>query len=122
MFVGPGDGEQSNLALNQQVVRLLVRIGARRSIAGQRADNQLRITRPEMAGTCPETIRRARGKILDEDVRAIEQPRQDLRAFRSFEIQRQRFLRAIQPDEIARHPSDGRVVAITNPLAVSKVP
>ena len=118
MFFGPGDGKQSDLALNQQVVRLLVRIGARRSITGKRADNQLRITRPEMAGTRPETIRRARGKILDEDVRAIEQPRQDLRAFRSFEIQRQRFLRAIQPDEIARHPSDGRVVAASEVAAI----
>ena len=49
-------------------------------------------------------------QVLYEDVGARQQLVQDRRCLRPLEIERQRLLRPIQPDEMARHAVDRRVV------------
>src|SRR6478672_8518137 len=65
-----------------------------------------------------EAIRGTGREILNEDVRALEQPLENGRAGRVLEIERQRLLRPIQPDEIAGESLDPGVVAAGEIAAV----
>src|SRR5439155_9325135 len=49
-----------------------------------------------------ELIHRARAKVLDERIRLVEQPREDLAAGGRFEVERDRLLASIDRHEIER--------------------
>src|SRR5882672_4885861 len=66
----------------------------------------------------PETVRCAGGKILYEDVRALEQLREHAGASRLLDVERQRLLGSIQPDEVTRQSLDRRVVTAREIAAV----
>ncbi len=68
-----------------------------------------------------EAIGGARRKVLHEHIGAFEQTGQHILGFRAFQIEGQRFLRPVQPDEMAREPMHGgvvraREVAVDRPL------
>jgi hypothetical protein len=68
------------------------------------------------AGVETEPVDRSRRQVVHEDIRAGEQPLDDAARGRLLEIERQRLLRAIEPDEIAGQPLDGGVV-VTGEIA-----
>src|SRR5256712_6871304 len=87
-------------------------------MAWPRGDDQAGATRAGVGRRRAEPIGRARREILDEDVRALDEPREDIRATGFLEIERQRLLGSIQPDEVARESLDGRVVPAREVAAV----
>ena len=110
LLLGACDGEQACLALDQQIVGLLVAVRTRRPVPGDIADDERWIGLPQPIRSEGQARRRSRRKILDEYVRATQQAHEDLLSVRLPEIQRQRLLRSVQPDEVTRHAADGRVV------------
>ena len=110
LLLGARDGHHARLALNQQIVGFLVPIRPRVAVAGDIADDERRIGLPQSVRSERQPCRGAGRKVLDEYVGARQQPRQDLFRLRLLEIQRQRLLRAVQPDEMTRHALDRCVV------------
>ena len=82
------------------------------------ADDEARMPVAQDRRGRAQPIGRARRQVLHEDVGAREQPREDAGRFRPLQVQRQRLLRPVQPDEVAREPLDGRVVAAREVAAV----
>ena len=76
------------------------------------------MTRAQVGRRRAEAIRRAGRQVLHEHVGALEEPRQHRLRGGLLEIERQRFLRAIEPDEVARQSADGLVVAAREVPAV----
>jgi len=98
------------LALHQQVVGLLRCVRTRRSVAAQAADDQPWMPDSKVFRAESETIGGSRREVLHEDIGAREQAREYVLRFGAFQIERQRFLRPVQPDEMARQPVHGGVV------------
>ena len=90
---GAGDRDQPDLALHQQVVRFLLRVRARRAVARDVADDQPRMPVAQRRRRRAQPIGRARREVLDEDVRALEQPREHAGRLRLLQVERQRLLR-----------------------------
>src|SRR5207247_11067024 len=105
-----GDRNQPDFALHEKVVRLSAREWARRTVSGDIADDQARVARAERRGREAEPLAGAGTQILDEHVGAHQEPIQDGTRLRMLQIECQRLLRSIQPDEVARKPLHGRVV------------
>src|SRR5262249_4583883 len=80
------------------------------TVSGDAADDETRVARAERCGRKTEPLARAGAEILDEHVGAREQPIQDRPRLRMLQIERQRLLRSIQPDEVARQPLHPPVV------------
>ena len=108
---GAGDRHQPRLGLHQQVVGLLVAVGAGGAVTGDVADDEPRPPGAQRPGVEPEPVRRAGREVLHEDVRPVDQLRHHLARLGTLEIEGQRLLRAVEPDEVARQPLDRRVVA-----------
>ncbi len=113
-----GDRDEADLALNKEVVRLLLRVRPRRSIAGHVADDEAGMAVSENGWCGPEPLGGARRKVLHEHIRARQEAREHLRALRPLEIERERLLRSIQPDEVAREALDAGVVSAREIAAV----
>src|SRR3954471_11286715 len=111
LVLGAGDGDQAGLALDEQVVRLLVGIGAVAAVAGDRDVDEAGVDGSERFGAEPEPLGRARGEVLDEHVGPAHQGRNGRPAVLALEVERYRLLRPVEPDEVARQPADGLVVA-----------
>ena len=94
------DRQQSGLRLHQQVICLPVSVGTTRAIAGDPAYDQPRMCLTQRGGRQPEPLGGARGKILHEDVATVEQATEHLAGIGMLDIERQRFLRPVQPDEV----------------------
>lgn len=72
--------------------------------------NEARVHLSQCFGAEPEPLSRARGEILDEDIGAAHQSRNGRPAVVALQIERNRLLRSVEPDEVARKPTDGFVV------------
>ena len=107
---GAGDRHETRLGLHQQVVGLLVAVGPGGPVAGDVADDEPGAAGPQGAGVEPEPVRRARREVLHEDIGSTDQPLHHLARLGPLQVEGQRFLRAIEPDEVARQPLDRRVV------------
>jgi hypothetical protein len=55
-------------------------------------------------------VRGAGREVLHEDVGTLDEPRQDLLRIAMLYIERETFLRAIDPDEMRSEPVDGVVI------------
>ena len=114
-----GDRDQADLALHQQIVRLLLRVRSRRSVARHVADDEARMAVSRSTdGAVPSRSAAPGARFCTNTSARDEQAREHLRALRPLEIERQRFLRSIQPDEVAREALDAGVVAAREVAAV----
>jgi hypothetical protein len=96
--------------LNEQVVGFLVAVRTGVAVAGDVADDQRRIGLAQPLRSKREAGRRARRQVLDEHVGARQQRGEDPFCVRLLEVEGQRFLRSVQPHEVARHAVDRRIV------------
>jgi hypothetical protein len=62
------DGDETGLALDEQVVGLLVPVRPRSAVAGDVAHDEPRVVFTQCLRPEAETLRCARGEVLDEDV------------------------------------------------------
>ena len=108
---GTGDGEQTRLALHEQVVRLPIGIRTVGAVARHLTDDEAWIGLSEGGGAEAQSIHRTRREIVDEHVAPGEQPPEDLLPLWPLHVERQRLLRPIQPHEVARHTVHRRIVA-----------
>ena len=90
----------------------LRRVGTGRSVAGQAADDQPGIRRAQR-GRVPSPSRSAApgARFCTKTSARSSSRARTLPRFGPFHIERQRFLRAVQPDEMARQSLNGGVVA-----------
>ena len=116
--LGSRNRDQSDLALHEQVVRLFPRERTRRAVTRDVADDQPGVAGAQIGRQSSEPRGRAGREILHEDIRALAQTRQHGVGVRTLQIERQRFLRSIQPDEITRQTADGGVIAAREVAAV----
>ena len=78
-------------------------------VAGDVADDHPRMRRTQSGSRQSKTIGGAGRQVLHEDVGALEQLLKDVACGRVLEINRQRFLRSVQPDEMCGQSFDTRV-------------
>src|SRR5215208_7997924 len=104
------DGNQPRLALHEQVVGLLLRIRPFLAVARDGAVHQPRVLSPQLFCAEAESCGCTRGEILDEDVGPSHEAMQDLFGLVLPQIQGQRLLGAVEPDEVAGHAHDRFVV------------
>ena len=97
--------------MEQQVVRLFVAVWACGAVTRDAAHDQARVALPQGVDTQPKPFHCARRQVLNEDVGRGEQPFEDRWRLLVLEVQRQRLLGAVQPDEVAGQAAHGRVVA-----------
>src|SRR5262245_56038924 len=109
-FVGAGHRKQAGLALHQQVVGLLRCVRTGRSVAGNTAPDEPGMACAQLRGAESKPVRGARREVLHEDVGTLDEPRQDLLRVAMLYIERETFLRAIDPDEMRGEPVDGVIV------------
>src|SRR3954469_19208305 len=88
------------------------------AVAGHRADDEPRVAGPERGGCEAESLDGTRSEVVKEDVGAVEQPRQHLTSGVGLQVERDRLLAAVEPDEVAREPADSVVVAACEVAAV----
>ena len=105
-----GDGDEPRLRLDEKVIGLPVPIGAARTVPRYLAGDQVRRAVPESKGSEAEPLERSRAQIREEHIRAIDELLENAPSFLGLQIERERFLRPIQPDEVARHSANRLVV------------
>src|SRR5204863_9187071 len=94
----------------EQVVRFFRCVRAGRSIARDSAPDELRMARAQLGGAKSEPVRGAWCQVLHEHVGTLEEPGQDRFRFAVLYVERETFLRAIDPDEVGSEPVDSVVV------------
>ena len=104
LFLGAVDREKSGLALHQQVVGLLLAIGAAAAIAGNVAGDQAGEARRQRRRIEPEPFCGARCEILQEHIRLRQQRVKHALALAAFDVEGEALLGAVGPGELARHP------------------
>ena len=105
-----GHREQARFALHQQVVGLFRRIRTGRPVAGDPAPDERGMRLAQLRGAEPEPFDSARREVVQEDVRLLHQPGEDLLRLRVLHVQSQAFLRAVDPDEVRGEPFHRGVV------------
>lgn len=73
--------------------------------------NEPRVNLAQLLVPEAEALDGAGGEVLDEDIGLGEQGVKDLLALRVLEVEGEALLVAIEPDEVARHSVDRRIVA-----------
>ena len=112
LLLGARDRDEAGLALDQQVVGLLVAVRAVVAVAGDVADDDAGLVRRQRVVRQAEARRRARRQVLHDDVgRFDDQPLEDRLRLRMLDVERQALLRAVGPDEMRREPAHALVVA-----------
>jgi hypothetical protein len=107
---GSGDRGESALALDEQVVGLLVAVRPARTVPGDAADDQAWMVLAKPSGRQAEAVGGTGREVLDEDVGAFQQPPEDLPLARPLEVEGDGLLAPVEPDEMARHAARRRVV------------
>ena len=105
-----GDRHESRLALDQQVVGLLVPVRAIRAVARDVADDEPRVAAGERFVREPQPRGGARREVLHQHVGLREQAVEDRRRLRVLDVERQALLAAVRPDEMRREPAHAAVV------------
>ena len=106
----PVDRKQPALPLDQQIIGLVVAIGAVLAVARDRAIDQARMPFRQGFGAEPQPIGGAGGEVLDEDVGARGHGHDQCKILGLLHVEADRFLAAIQPDEIGALALDEMVV------------
>ena len=110
-FRRPRHGDEPRFALHKQIIGLLVAIGSRSAVAGDGANNEARVALCQFLGAKTQSLGGPRGKVLDEHVRVLQKLEDNQPGLRVLEIKRETLLGAIEPDEVARHPPHGLIIA-----------
>jgi len=95
-----GDGGEPRLGLHQHVVGLALGVGAVLAVAGDRADHEPGMRAPQLFKRKAELGDGAGLEVLHEHVGLREHGRQQRLVVGAREIEHQRFLAAVEPDEI----------------------
>ena len=106
-----GHRGQAGFGLHQEVVGLQMREGAVVAIAGDRAGDQPGKALPQFGHVEAQSRDDAGREVLDEHVGLADQHRQALPVGRILQVQPDRFLATVQPDEIGALAMDETVVA-----------
>src|SRR5207302_7189766 len=85
---------------HHHVVGRIVRVGAAMPETRGRGIDEARIALVQAIPAIAELLHRARAEVFDERVGLVEQPLEDLAAVGRFEVERDRFLAAIDRYEI----------------------
>jgi hypothetical protein len=72
-----------------------------------------------LVGTDSEPVDRSGSEVLDDDVGFADERPQDLLRFRVLEVERDRFLAPVEPDEVGGEAMDRRVVG-TGKIAAAR--
>jgi|GEM_PF-6614406 len=94
------DGAKATFRLDQEIIGLLIAPGPLAAIAGNRADDQALMFFPKIMKAKTQALHDTRTEILDQHVGLLDHRCQDLFVLCRFEIQTNRFLAPVQPDEI----------------------
>ena len=103
--------DQPRLGLDQQIVGLHVPQAPVLAIAADVAGHQARVPRPQFGGAKAHAPRGAGSQVLDEHVGARDHALKQREIGRRLEVQRDRFLAAVDPDEVGGLAVDRAVVA-----------
>ena len=95
-----GEGHQARLRLEDHVVGRAVRLGAGGAVAGHRALDEARVGAGEAPAPEAEPAPFRGEEVLDQDVRAGEQPRERRPSLRPLEIDRRRPLVPVRRHEV----------------------
>ena len=111
-LLGARHRQEPRLALDQQVVRLLVAIRAVRAVARDVADDDARLGGGQRRVREPEPRGGAGREVLHDDVRVrADQVPEDRLRIRVLDVERQAFLRPVRPHEVRREAAHALVVA-----------
>ena len=113
-----GQGQIAGLGLHQVIVARPMRARAVAAIGREMRADDLRIGRREIAVGQPELRWQIAAQIIEQRIRARRQPVQHLARRRLLQIEGQRLLGSIQPDEVTRESVDGRVVPAREVAAI----
>ena len=105
-----GDRQQAGLTLNQQVVGPPVAERSAWRVAGDVAYDEPLVAAPQHLRRQAHPRRGTRGQVLHEHVRTVDEAGQDGPASGVFEVQAERLLAAVEPDEVAGQALDRGVV------------
>ena len=112
----PGHRQHARFALHEQVVGFLLGIRPRVAVTRDVAHDEARMLRMQRLGAQPQARGRAGREVLDEHVRALDEPGEDLRGFGVLHVEREAFLGAVEPHEIRRLAFD-RLVVVAREIA-----
>ena len=96
----PGDRARPALGLHQQVVGALVRDRPAGSVAVDLDGDHVGVPHGEVVGRKAHPRGRSRREVGHQRVGAVEQPVQHVHARGGLQVQRDRFLAAVAPDEV----------------------
>jgi hypothetical protein len=108
--LGAGDRRDPRLALDEQVVGLLVAVGAVVPVTRHPAHDQPGMLGAQHVRCQAEAVGGTRREVLHEHVRAGQQFVEHLSVAGVLEVQRDGLLVAVEPDEVAGQAVDGGVV------------
>jgi hypothetical protein len=106
-----GDAGQTRLSLDQEVVGLEVAIRSLVAVTGDRAGDQRRAAAAQLVRRETETVDGPGREVLDEHVGALDHAAEEHPVVVAPKIERDRFLAAVEPDEIGALAVDVGVVA-----------
>ena len=95
-----GDRQETGLALDQQVVRLLVAVGAVVAVAGDVADDQLRVPGVQRFERQAHARGGAGRQVLQQHIGAGQQIHQRGQGVGILQVEREAFLAAVGPHEV----------------------
>src|SRR5215467_2021047 len=104
-----GGEDQAGLALDQQVVRLAVRVGTGLAVAGDAAIDKPLMVSLQVRVAETEALGDTGCEVLEEDVRFRCEPAGDPPALGFAEVQRQIALAGVDPYKARREAADGGV-------------
>jgi hypothetical protein len=110
-FGAAGDRGEAGFALDEEVIGLHLAIGALLAIARYVDRDQAGMERAKRRRAEARPCRRAGGEILHEHVRRADHPPQQGGVGRILEVERDRLLAAVEPDEIGALAVHDMVVA-----------
>ena len=118
LVAAAGDREEPGLRLDQQIVGLALGCRPAVAIARDRAGDEARIGRAQLRRAEPEPLGGAWRQVLHEHVGLGDDPLQRFDRAVILEVERQAFLRAVGPDEMAGKAARAGVVGACEIAAV----
>ncbi|MPM75445.1 hypothetical protein SDC9_122438 [bioreactor metagenome] len=106
-----GDRQKTGLALNQQVIRLFVAVGAVGAVAADVADDEFRELRMQRLERQPHARRCAGCQVLHQHVGRGQQLHERIVRQRLLQVERKAFLAAVDPREVRRLAVHALVIA-----------
>jgi hypothetical protein len=104
LLLAAGDGQEAGLALHHQVVGLHRLVGPGHAVAGDVAHDQTGVAGLQLLGAEAGASGRARGQVLEKDVGVAQQLPGDREASGILDVEGERLLVPVRPDEVGAHP------------------